>query len=100
MNDFAHPLAAGLLGGAPRPEDDDVLAEGVHHLLVTTLKALADSDHEDDRSNSPRDSKHRQCAPEFVRPYVPHRLSENLAGKRHGSTSCSPSVRPSKISVR
>src|SRR5262245_28587547 len=62
MNDFAHALASGLLGRAPRPENDDVLAEGVHHLLVTALKALADGDHEYDRSDSPRDSKHRQRA--------------------------------------
>src|SRR4029079_12588115 len=63
-------LAARLQARASTPDDGDVLAELLQHVLVAAAEALACRRQDDHRDHAPEDPEHRQETPELVRPKI------------------------------
>src|SRR5664279_3189627 len=65
-NQAASGESADLRAGAASPDDDQVLAQRLHVLLLVFAEAEAESDQQNDGGDSPDDSEHGEEAAHFV----------------------------------
>ena len=81
----ARPLAAGLLLGAAREHQDDVLAELLGIVALALLEAVPHGDDQHDRRDAPGDPRHRQKAAQLVAQQAGGDLCQQLTQVIHSS---------------
>ena len=90
--------------GRPRGEDeDDALAHAVEALDLGLAHGIAEGDEQDDRERAPDDARQGQGGPQRLADEVPEEVAEedrdHLISRGGRSTTLSPSLTPSRISM-